>query len=230
MTETLIAAGCFVLTVVFYYINKCMYVKQHKIWLMPLLATPMLLLAIVLLAGISYSEYIADTRWLMWLLGPATIAFALPIYDYRDMIRKHWLSISVGVLAGSAMSVVSSVWLARLLDLPLMLQKGLAVRSITTPFAMEAARSIGGPVDLSALFVVITGVAGMAMGETVLHLLPVIRSKLAHGAIFGAAAHGAGTAKAREMGDAQGVVACLVMMIAGFVTVLGAPLIAKLMF
>lgn len=132
MTETLIAAGCFVLTVVFYYINKRMYVKQHKIWLMPLLATPMLLLAIVLLAGISYSEYIADTRWLMWLLGPATIAFALPIYDYRDMIRKHWLSISVGVLAGSAMSVVSSVWLARLLDLPLMLQKGLAVRSITT--------------------------------------------------------------------------------------------------
>ena len=79
MTETLIAAGCFVLTVVFYYINKRMYVKQHKIWLMPLLATPMLLLAIVLLAGISYSEYIADTRWLMWLLGPATIAFALPI-------------------------------------------------------------------------------------------------------------------------------------------------------
>ncbi|WP_283149989.1 LrgB family protein [Silvimonas soli] len=230
MPDSMLAAGCFILTVGLYYANKRLYEKSLRLILMPLLATPAVLIAIVLLADIPYHDYIADTHWLMWLLGPATIAFALPIYDNRNMVRKHWLSISAGVLAAVVTSVSTSVLLARWLGLSVMLQKGLAVRSVTTPFAIEAARSIGGPADLAAVFVVITGVLGMAIGETVLTCLPMVRSRLAHGAIFGAAAHGAGTAKARQIGEVQGVVSSLVMMIAGLISVLGAPVIGKLFF
>ncbi len=230
MSDSLLAAFCFVLTIALYYANKRIYDRSLRIILMPLLLTPAILIAIVLLADIPYQDYMADSHWLMWLLGPATIAFALPIYDNRAMVRKHWLSISAGVIAAVITSVVSSIMLARWLGLSVMLQKGLAVRSVTTPFAIEAAKSMGGPADLAAVFVVITGVLGMAIGETVLACLPMIRSRLAHGAIFGAAAHGAGTAKARQIGEVQGVVASLVMMMAGLISVLAAPLIGRLFF
>ncbi|MFJ1258311.1 LrgB family protein [Cupriavidus sp. CuC1] len=230
MHDTMLAALSLVATVALYYFNKRLYARRTRLWLMPLLATPVVLIALVLAAHIPYRDYIADTRWLMWLLGPATIAFALPIYDHRALVRQHWLSISVGVLAAVVTSVLSSVWLARGFGLSVMLQKGLAVRSVTTPFAVDAVRALGGPPDLAAIFVVITGLTGMAIGETVLACLPSVRSRLAQGAIFGAAAHGAGTAKARQLGEVQGVVAALVMMIAGLVSVLAAPLIRSVFF
>ncbi|MPN42902.1 Holin-like protein CidB [bioreactor metagenome] len=110
------------------------------------------------------------------------------------------------------------------------LQKGLAVRSITTPFAIEAEKVLGGPTDLAALFVLLTGVSAMLLGETVLRVLPRIRSKLATGASWGGAAHGSGVARARQAGEVQAVMASLVMMIAGAVNVLAAPWVRTLFF
>ncbi|WP_280954768.1 LrgB family protein [Paludibacterium denitrificans] len=100
-----------------------------------------------------------------------------------------------------------------------------APRSISTPFALAAAPSIGASPDLTAVFVVVTGVCGMLIGELMLAWLPV-RSRLAKGALLGAAAHGAGTAKANELGAEEGVVASLTMMLGGLATVFAAPLIA----
>ncbi|BDR15871.1 hypothetical protein VspSTUT11_38470 [Vibrio sp. STUT-A11] len=114
--------------------------------------------------------------------------------------------------------------LARLFDLSEMLQRSLAMRSITTPFAVEASKLIGGQIDLTALFVVITGVIGMVVGESILTVLS-IRSRLGKGVSLGASAHGAGTAKAFQFGNTEGVIASIAMMIAGMVTVLIAPLL-----
>ena len=145
------------------------------------------------------------------------------------IIRRHWLSLSAGVLTATLVAVCSSVWLARLLTLPESIQRSLAVRSITTPFALAAAKPIGGQPDLVALFVVITGVFGMAIGD-VLFLRIAIRQGVAKGAGFGAASHGAGTARAYQLGEQEGVVASLVMMLSGVVTVVLAPLIGHLMW
>jgi len=103
------------------------------------------------------------------------------------------------------------------------------VRSITTPFALAAAQQVGGQPDLVALFVVITGVFGMAVGD-VLFLRLAVKQGLAKGAGFGAASHGAGTARAYELGQQEGVVSSLVMMLSGVVTVVIAPLIGQLMW
>lgn len=105
----------------------------------------------------------------------------------------------------------------------------LAVRSVTTPFALAAAEPLGGQPDLVALFVVVTGVFGMAVGDA-LFLRLSIREGMAKGAGFGAASHGAGTARSYELGQQEGVVASLVMMLSGVVMVLFAPLVARLMF
>ncbi|WP_321952732.1 LrgB family protein [Paraburkholderia bannensis] len=218
----LIAAGCFILTVALYFASKSLYARFRSPWLTPLVAVPAVLAGFVLLLHIPYPVYFQDTRWLMWLLGPATVAFAVPIYEYRDLLKRHWISLTVGVTVGIIVAVGGSLALAKLLHLSPELQRSLMTRSISTPFALAVSDKIHAPRDLTALFVIATGVCGMLFGELVLGLVP-LRTRLARGALFGAAAHGVGTAKARELGREEGVVASLTMMIAGVVMVLLAP-------
>ena len=219
-----VAAACFVLTIVFYAVGKRLYARFRQPWLTPLVIVPAMLAAVVLAMRIPYSVYFADTRWLMWLLGPATVAFALPIYEYRDLMRRHWISLAAGVTVGIVVAVGGSLLLARLLHLAPDVARSLMTRSVSTPFALAVSDQIHAPKQLTALFVIATGVCGMLLGELVLAFLP-LRSRLARGAMFGAAAHGVGTAKARELGSEEGVIASLTMMIAGVVMVLLAPLL-----
>ncbi|KMN31429.1 MULTISPECIES: LrgB family protein [Chromobacterium] len=223
-----IALASLLITVVLYGLVKRFYLKKRNWWSAPILAVPLLVIALVVLAKVPYRVYFEDTRWLTWMLGPATVAFAVPIYEHRAMIRRHWLSLSCGVLVGMPVAVFSSIWLARLLGLSDLLQRSLAPRSISTPFALATASGIGASPDLTAVFVVMTGVCGMLLGEVMLALLP-LRSSLARGALFGAAAHAAGTAKASELGAEEGVVASLTMMLGGLATVFAAPLIGLLL-
>ncbi|MFT4069003.1 LrgB family protein [Paraburkholderia sp.] len=223
----LIAAGCLVLTVALYVASKALYARVRSPWLTPMLTVPAALVAIVVLAHIPYRVYFADTRWLMWLLGPATVAFAVPIYEYRALLKRHWISLTVGVTVGIVVAVGGSLMLAKLLHLSPELQRSLMTRSVSTPFALAVCDRIHAPKDLSALFVIATGVCGMLFGEFVLAFVP-LRTRLARGALFGAAAHGVGTAKARELGSEEGVVASLTMMIAGVAMVLLAPMLGLL--
>ncbi|AKA38410.1 LrgB family protein [Yersinia ruckeri] len=229
MNNFIISILCFLLTLGLYFANKILYRRCRSLLLMPLVLTPMVLVLLLVMTPISYQDYIGETHWLLWLLGPATIAFAVPVYENLSIIRRHWLSLSAGVITAITVAVASSVGLAKLLTLSEEVQRSLAVRSITTPFALEAARQLGGQPDLVALFVVITGVFGMAVGD-LLFLRLSVRSGLAKGAGLGASSHGAGTAKAYEMGPQEGVVASLVMMLAGIITVIGAPLIGYLLW
>ncbi|MFK3662282.1 LrgB family protein [Scandinavium sp. NPDC088450] len=220
---------CLAITLGLYYANKRLYRRFRKLPLMPLVFTPILLVLMLVFGHISYQNYMGEAHWLLWLLGPATIAFAVPVYDNLAVIKRHWMSLTAGVTTAIIVAVTSSVWLARLFTLPDEIQRSLAVRSITTPFALAAAKPIGGQPELVALFVVITGVFGMAVGD-ILFMRLAIREGLAKGAGFGAASHGAGTARSYELGPQEGVVASLVMMLSGVVTVLVAPLVSLVMF
>lgn len=229
MSDFLLSVLCLLATLGLYFANKRLYRRFHKLPLMPLVFTPVLLVVILLFGHISYQRYMGETHWLLWLLGPATIAFAVPVYDNLAIIKRHWMSLTAGVTTASVVAVTSSVWLARLLTLPDEIQRSLAVRSVTTPFALAAAKPLGGQPDLVALFVVVTGVFGMAVGDA-LFLRLSIREGMAKGAGFGAASHGAGTARSYELGPQEGVVASLVMMLSGVVMVLAAPLVRWAMF
>lgn len=229
MSDSLVSILCLVMTVALYFANKKLYRRFHKLPLMPLVFTPLLLVLILVFGHISYQNYMGENHWLMWLLGPATIAFAVPVYDNLAIIKRHWMSLTAGVVTATVVAVTSSIWLARLFTLSDEIQRSLAVRSVTTPFALAAAKPLGGQPDLVALFVVITGVFGMAVGD-MLFLRLSIREGMAKGAGFGAASHGAGTARSYELGQQEGVVASLVMMLSGVVMVLLAPLVGRLMF
>jgi len=211
-----------------YYALKPLYRRLPRWWTSPLLTVPLLLAALGLLLGMNYPTYIRDTHWLVLMLGPATAAFALPIFRYRPLIRAHWPALLAGVLGGSAMAIGSAWELATWCGLDDSVRRSLLARSITTPLAMLVSSDIGGVPELTALFVVITGVAGIALGELLLRHLP-LRSALARGALFGVGAHGAGTAKAYDVGMEEGSVASLAMVLAGLLNVLLAPCLAHLL-
>lgn len=213
------------LTVVLYAGMRRIHGHYPRVWLTPMIVVPLILIALLLMARVPYAAYASQSHWLSAMLGPATVAFAIPIHEHRQAIRRHWLPLVVGVVVGMTVAVVTTVWFSRLLDLPQDLERSLAVRSISTPFAILAAPQIGGQADLAAIFVVITGLCGMLIGEWLLGWLPV-STVLARGALFGAGAHAVGTATAHKRDPEEGVISSLTMIIAGVLMVLLAPYLA----
>jgi Putative effector of murein hydrolase len=98
VTDFIISLLCLALTLLVYYLNKRLYRRRPTLLLMPLVLTPLVLVALLLLTHVSWQDYIAESHWLLWLLGPATLAFAVPVYENLHIIRRHWLSLSVGVI------------------------------------------------------------------------------------------------------------------------------------
>ncbi|HEY5769696.1 MAG TPA: LrgB family protein [Terrimicrobium sp.] len=189
-------------------------------WASPLLVTWLLCAVLLVSLHASYREYLSGTHWLVTLLGPATVAFAIPIHENRRLIRRHWPLLLVGTAAGSSIAMGSAWALARLFELSPVLQASLLPRSVTTPFAVAISRDLGGLPELTAAFTAVTGIFGAAIGESLLAWLPV-RSSFARGAFLGMGAHGAGVAKARELGEEEGAIAGLIMIFAGLFNVVG---------
>jgi predicted murein hydrolase (TIGR00659 family) len=216
------------LTIGCYAAAKRLHRRWPRVWLMPLALTPALLGACVLALHASYQDYRQGTHWLVLLLGPATVAFAVPIYEQRALIRRHWRVLLLGMGAGSATALLTSWALATVLGLDGALRLSLLPRSISTPFAMEVSGDIGGLPELTAVFVVLTGVLGTVVGDLMLARVR-LASALARGALLGVGAHGAGTARAHQVGATEGAVAGLVMVLTGLLNVLAAPLLAWLL-
>lgn len=215
-------------TIALYVVAKTLHRRWPVWWTAPLALTPLLLIAVMTACHASYHDYSRGTQWLLDLLGPATIAFAIPIYEQRTLIRRYWPVLAIGVLIGSATAMTSAWALASLLGLDDTLRLSLLPRSMSTPFAMTVSGDIGGVPNLTAVFVIFTGVFGAAFGEILMKRLP-LRSSLARGALFGMGAHGAGVAKAHQIGAEEGSIAGLVMVLVGLVNVLAAPLLAHLL-
>ena len=223
MSDTLLATISLVATIGFYYLTKFAYKRKKVFWLAPILAAPIAIIAFVLAMGIPLNDYFLYTHFLVMMLGPATIAFAVPIYQQRAIITRYPLTLIVGVITGLMLGMLSSWILVHLFPMPSELANSMLVRSVSTPFAMEATLSFGGIPDLTAMLVLMTGIVGMVVCEPVFKMAG-IRTSLAKGVALGAASHGAGTAKAREIGSEEGVIASLTMIFTGIAMVLGAPL------
>ena len=213
-------------TIALYGLAKLGHRHFRRWWTSPVLLAPVVLLGITAVLHVRYADYLRGTHWLVALLAPATVAFAVPIYRKRRLILRNWPILAIGILVGSLTSIISSWLLANWLGLDDQLRLSLLPRSITTPFAMRVSSGIGGVPALTAVFVLLTGVLGASLGEILLNVLP-LRSPLARGALFGMGAHAVGTAKALQIDSEVGSVSGLVMIFVGLTNVLAAPLIAR---
>ncbi len=216
------------ITLAAYGLARVIYTWHRRWWSSPLLLAWLACLIPAFALHASYGDYLRGTNWLLVLLGPATVAFALPIYQQRVFIRRHWPVLAVGVIAGSSMAILSSWLLAKSINLAPDLGRSLVPHSITTPFAMTVSAGLGGIPQLTAVSTAITGLIGAVIGDILLKYLP-LRSTFARGALFGMGAHGVGVAKAYELGREEGSIAGLVMILAGLGNVAATPLVAGLL-
>ncbi|GIP39163.1 hypothetical protein J31TS4_24430 [Paenibacillus sp. J31TS4] len=211
-------------TIVVYEAARRLYKRTGRDWLSPIVLAPLALVALLLLTGTTYEGYEEGARWLTYLLQPATVAFAVPLYKYRATLKKYAVELAAGVCAGTLIAILASEGMALGWKLSPGTLESLLPRSVTTPIAVEISRSIGGVPALTAVFVIVTGIFGMLTGPWLIRLLR-IRSGISKGLLMGTASHGAGTAKAYELGELEGTIANLAMIAAALVLLATLPFV-----
>lgn len=195
--------------------------------LSPLLVCPALIIGILLAFHIPYDSYAVGGNLLSYMLQPATVALAVPMYRYRHVVKKYSVEILVSVTCGAIVAIVTSMALAQFVGVDEGLAASLAPRSVTTPIAMNVSEIIGGNPSITAVFVICTGIIGAILTSAALRVLP-IKSPVTKGMLFGISAHGTGTSKAYESGQEEGSIASLSMIFMGIITTAIAPQVVNL--
>jgi predicted murein hydrolase (TIGR00659 family) len=186
------------------------------------LANPVLLavVALVLLlgaTGMSYPTYFDGAQFVHFLLGPATVALAIPLYAQFERLKRMAIPLLVALLAGSLSAVFSAVSIGHLLGASEATLFSLAPKSVTTPIAMGIAEQLGGLPSLTAVLVILTGILG-AIGAQALYARLKIDDPAVRGFALGVASHGIGTARAFQINEQAGAFAALAMGLNGLLT------------
>jgi predicted murein hydrolase (TIGR00659 family) len=175
-----------------------------------------------------YQTYFSGAQFIHFLLGPTTVALAVPLYDLRIQLAKNWLPILLGLFAGAVTAITSTVLIAGLLGASPETIISLAPKSVTTPIAMSIAEKLGGLPALSASLVVLTGVLGSICAGP-LFLLLKVDSSSAKGFALGLSAHGMGTSRAFQIDATAGAYGSLAIGLTGLTTAILAPLLTPLL-
>jgi predicted murein hydrolase (TIGR00659 family) len=175
-----------------------------------------------------YQTYFAGAQFVHFMLGPATVALALPLYANRAQIRRALLPMLAALGAGSVTAIVSALWIARALGVEGPVWLSLAPKSTTAPVAIGIAEQLGGLPTLTAALVILTGIIGAVIVTPLMRLMR-IRDWRARGFAVGVAAHGIGTARAFQVNDTAGAFAGIGMGLNALLTAILAPYVVSLM-
>lgn len=193
----------------------------------PLLISIILTIPVLLMLHIDYDTYYSGAQYLSWLLTPATVALAVPLYEQFELLKHNAAAVIAGIIAGVLSSLGSVMGLAVLFGFSHEEFVTFLPKSITTAIGMGVSEELGGIVPITAGVIIITGVLGNILGELVLKLFR-IKEPVAKGIALGTSAHAIGTAKAMELGEAEGAMSSLSIAVSGIITVAGAAVFANL--
>lgn len=217
----------FGLTLGAYQVALAVYEKTRLMFLQPVLVAMIILIATLLVLDIDYAEYKQGAQLLTLILGPATVALAVPLYLNMRRVRQVLWPTLITLLVGGLFATVLGVALAWLLGAETLILSTIAPKSVTTPIAMLVAEEIGGAASLAAVFVMITGVLEAMFGIEMLRLFRV-SSPAAQGMALGIVAHAVGTARALQESEEAGAFAALAMSMMGVLTAVLMPLAVAL--
>lgn len=206
-----------------YQIVLAAYEKTRWIFLQPVLVSMVLVIGVLLTCGIDYAEYRKSTEIMNILLGPATVALAVPLYLNLRRIRQLFWPTFTTLVVGGLFATVACLLLGRWFGAEHMILMTMAPKSVTSPIAMLVAEQIGGVAALAAVFVLITGVIGAMLGPEMLRRIGV-HHPAAQGMALGITAHAVGTARALQEGEECGAFAALAMSLMGVATAVLLPL------
>ena len=217
----------FGLTLGAYQLALAAYEKTRLMFLQPVLVAMIILIATLLALDIDYAEYKEGAQLLTMILGPATVALAVPLYLNMRRVRQVLWPTLITLMLGGLFATVLGVALAWLFGAETLILSTIAPKSVTTPIAMLVAEEIGGAASLAAVFVMITGVLGAMLGIEALRVFR-ITSPAAQGMALGIVAHAVGTARALQESEEAGAFAALAMSMMGVLTAVLMPLAVAL--
>jgi len=195
----------------------------------PVLLAVLALVAVLTATGTSYPTYFEGAQFVHFLLGPATVALAIPLYRQFARVRRSAMALFASIVAGSLSAAVSAVGIAWVLGASRETLASLAPKSVTAPVAMGISEQFGGLPSLTAVLVILTGVLGAMLGPPLLNLLK-IGDWMARGVAIGTASHGIGTARALQVSEVAGAFSGLAMGLNAVATALLLPLVWHLVF
>lgn len=206
------------LSILAYAIGVWVNRKTGKAICNPLLISYLIIIPVLLLFNIPLEWYNEGGDIINMFLSPATAVLAISVYRQRGLVKKHLLTIMMSTLAGSVSSIVTVLLLSRLFSLDDALTSSLMPKSITTPMAIAVSSSLGGIESITVLAVIVTGILGSIISPLLIRLFR-IRSEVVQGLAIGASSHAVGTSKAVELGQVQGALSSLALVMSGVLTV-----------
>lgn len=203
--------------------------KKFKLAILnPLLLGTVCVMAVLMLLKVEYSHYNESAKYISYLLTPATVCLAIPLYQQLELLKKNWKAVAGGITAGVLASLLGVFLLAKLFSLSHEQYVTLLPKSITTAIGMGVSKELGGMETITVAVIIITGILGNVIAEPVCRVFR-IQEPVARGLALGTSAHAIGTAKAMEMGEVEGAMSSLAIAVAGLLTVVGASVFVKLM-
>ena len=205
------------------------WLKKVSGWTLmnPLLVSIVLSIGFLCATGTSYESYAKGADVISYLLTPATVCLAVPLYEQIEHLKRNYHAVASGITAGVLGSMTTILGMVLLLGMDHQAYVTLLPKSITTAIGMEVSGELGGNVPVTILVIVITGITGNIFAEKFLRLIKV-REPIAKGIAIGSASHVIGTAKAMEMGQTEGAMSSLAIVTSGVLTVITASLFAQL--
>ena len=217
---------CLVISLIGYETGAFLRKKTGLGLFNPLLLSIIFVIVVLKLLEIPYDTYKAGASILSYLLTPATVCLAIPLYRQMELLKKNVKAILAGILGGVLTSLTSILVLSKLFGLPRDIYVTLLPKSITTAIGMGISEELGGVVTITVAVIVITGVLGNIFAEVICKMMGIVHP-IARGTAIGTSAHAIGTAKAMELGEVEGAMSSLSIAVAGLITVAGASVFCK---
>lgn len=193
----------------------------------PLLISIIFVMILLLVLKIDYKSYYNGAKYLSYLLTPATVCLAIPLYKEIELLKKNIVAIIGGIVAGVLSSAITIIIIALIFNLNHQEYITLLPKSITTAIGMGVSEELGGIVTISVAVIIVTGIVGNIVAEYVCKLFR-IKNPIAKGIGIGTASHAIGTAKAIEMGEVEGAMSGLAIAVSGILTVIAVSIFANI--
>ncbi len=202
--------------------------KKLKLGILnPLLVSIVITVIVLVVTDMDYEIYYNGAKYISYLLTPATVCLAIPLYEQFEILKKNVAAILAGILSGVLTSLSCILAMVLIFNMNHKQYVSLLPKSITTAIGMGVSEELGGYVAITTAIIIITGVFGNVIGEFVLYIFR-IKEPVAKGIALGTASHAIGTAKAMELGEIEGALASLSIILSGIITVGFAPVFAQI--
>jgi len=192
----------------------------------PLLVSIVVTIEFMVYCGIDYKTYYGGAQYLSWLLTPATVCLAIPLYEQLEKLKNNWKAIVMGVASGALTSLSCIFAMALMFRLDHKAYVTLLPKSITTAIGMGVSEELGGYVTITVAVIIITGILGNMLAEYICRWFR-ITDPIAKGIAIGTSSHAIGTAMAMEMGETEGAMSSLSIAVAGLITTIGASVFSQ---